>query len=297
VLSEENYEVVRPYLEEGFAGRYVNFEFTIKKQDGSIKFVFDLTYVPHIDTEGTVLGLYMLGTDVTERKRVEEEFRKSREQLRNLAIRLQVVREEERTVIAREIHDEIGQALTGLKIDLSWLREHLTGNLKELPERIDSMISLVDSKLDTTHNLAFRLRPAMLDDLGLEAAIECEVQDFSERTNCEYMLELTDKNLGQDHDRDTTVFRILQEALTNVVRHAKATHIDIALHTTTSQLVLTVKDNGVGIDENKITDNHSLGLIGMRERASVLDGQLNINKIKEGGTQVVLEMPLTSCRK
>ena len=242
----------------------------------------------------SVADMCAMALEVAERKQAEEALRESQRRLRKLATHLQAIREEERTLIAREIHDELGQTLTGLKMDLSWLREHMPGHLKKVSARIDAMILLVDTKVEDTRKLAFRLRPAMLDDLGLEAAIECEVQDFTERAGYDYTLDLKNGNLSQDRNRDTAVFRILQEALINVARHAKASQIDVALCTTNSHLILTVKDNGVGINEDKIESSDSLGLLGMFERAGALGGQIKINKAKEGGTQLTLKMPLVT---
>jgi len=274
------------------SGEKGEFEVRAVRKDGS-EFYKHVLMVKITDDGGEFIGHHCFMRDITERKQAEEELQNSRERLRNLATRLQAVREEERTRLAREIHDELGQALTGLKIDLTWLREHMPKNLKKLLTRVDAMISLVDAKVDDTRKLAFRLRPAILDDLGLEAAIECEVQYFAERTDCDFALNLTNGNLGMDRNRDTAVFRILQEALTNVARHAKATHIEIALQTTDSQLILTVRDDGVGIDENKLKDIRSLGLIGMSERAGALGGEVKIGTISEGGTQIALNMPLS----
>ena len=142
--------------------------------------------------------------------------------------------------------------------------------------------------------LSAQLRPAILDDLGLEAAIEWEAQVFAERTNCNYTLDFKNKKMSQDRDRNTAVFRIFQEALTNVTRHAKATEVGITLRTSNSQLILEVKDDGVGIAEDKIMSTDSIGLFGMQERAGAFGGHVYIDKVKEGGTQVRLVMPLAT---
>lgn len=271
-------------------GAEYDIEHRIVLPDGSIKYVKEQGEVSY-DQDGAAVRMVGTVSDITERKLAADEIQISQNRLRNLATRLQAIREDERARIAREIHDELGQTLTGLKMDLVWIREHIPKNLKKIPARVDSMISLVDTKLDDTRQLAFRLRPAMLDDLGLDAAIECEIQDFAKRAGCEYTLDLMNGDLGQDRDRDTALFRILQEALTNVARHAKATRIDITLHTSNSELVMTVRDNGVGIDMHKVANSDSLGLIGMQERAGALGGQINIFNVKEGGTQVTVKMP------
>ena len=269
-----------------------NIEHRIIQPGGKIKHVHEYGEVSYDDTG---VPVRMVGTvsDITARIEADKEIRKSQSSLRKLALRLQEIREEERTRIAREIHDELGQTLTGLKIDLVWVKQHLLKNIKNIPARIDSMITLVDDKLDDTRKLAFRLRPAMLDDLGLEAAIECEIQDFAERAGYHYSLNLDDANIGKNSTRDTTLFRILQEALTNVARHANASRVDVGLNVVNSALVLTIRDNGIGIDKYKITDSESLGLIGMQERAAALGGQFTIDKVEDGGTQVMVIMPIT----
>ena len=229
-----------------------------------------------------------------ERQQADDQIRQSREQLRNLAASLHAAREEERAVIARDIHDELGQSLTGLKMDLSWMLDRMPRNWKKLPERMQSMISLVDSTVDYVRELSARLRPAILDDLGLEAAIEWELEMFAERTNCAYTLDLKNGKINYDRDRDTAVFRIFQEALTNVARHAKATEVEIVLQTSNSQLILKVKDDGVGIAKDKIMSTDSIGLFGMHERANAFGGKVQIEAMKEGGTMMTLAMPLAA---
>lgn len=216
----------------------------------------------------------------------------SREKLFNLRQSLQEIREEERMKISREIHDVLGQSITALKMDLSWLAGHLPENGKNLSERMNAAIFLTDSILDISRNLAMELRWAILDDLGLEPAIEWEVQQFSKRTNCDYTLFLLEGGFKLDRDRTVTVFRILQEALTNITRHAHATHVDITLKSDADILQLVISDNGIGVHTDHLTSMDSLGFIGMRERAGAFGGKISIDNGKNGGTTIILEMPI-----
>jgi PAS domain S-box-containing protein len=218
----------------------------------------------------------------------------SREELRNLTQRLQNIREEERTRISREIHDDLGQRLTALKMDLSWINRHLPKDSKDLPEKLNAVISLTDSTLDITRKIALELRPAILDDLGLLPAIEWEAQRFSERANCTYTLNLKNVAPNLDRDRTITIFRILQEALTNIIRHAHASHVDIILSSDDEKSQLIVSDNGIGMRADHPPGMDSLGVMSMRERAGALGGRVNINNGDNGGTIVTLEIPVKS---
>ena len=256
----------------------------------------DLHVEPHRDASGEVIGVTCISIDITERKRVEQQVRDSRERLRRLTKRLHAVREEERGLMAREIHDQVGQALTSLKIDLSWLVNKLPKNQKAARGRASSMISVVETTLDSVHDLSSRLRPAILDDLGLEAAIEWQAQEFTSRTGCNSKLDLRAGELGLSHDRDTTVFRILQEALTNVACHAEASRVEISLQTPPGQLVLEVRDDGKGIPREKLASSQSLGLINMHERAATLGGEVGFLCPAEGGTVLSLRLPIAAER-
>lgn len=216
----------------------------------------------------------------------------SREKLFHMRQSLQEIREEERMKISREIHDVLGQRITALKMDLSWLSGHLPGNGGNLSERMNAAIVLTDSILDFSRKLALELRPPILDDLGLEPAIEWEVQQFSKRTNCIYTLFLQAGGCKLDRDRTVTVFRILQEALTNITRHAHATHVDITLKSDADILQLIISDNGIGVQTDHLTSMDSLGFTGMRERAGAMGGKISIDNGKHGGTTIVLEMPI-----
>jgi PAS domain S-box-containing protein len=243
---------------------------------------------------GTKLCLLTVTRDITEHRLAERQIQISHNHLRDLMRRIEAAREEERTVIARDIHDELGQNLTGLRMDLSWLQNHLPKTLVKLRERARSMIELVDKTVDYVRALSSSLRPAMLDDIGLEAAIEWQIQGFRERTKCQCTLDLDCEKLDINIKRDTVIFRIFQEALTNVARHAQAQHVAVSLHQIDSCLLLTITDDGIGINEQNKMDSQSLGLIGMQERADAFGGHVEFETLAEGGTRIILSMPLAS---
>jgi signal transduction histidine kinase len=231
-------------------------------------------------------------TETINRLNARNTILQSREELRNLTQRLHKIREEERMKISREIHDDLGQRLTAMKMDLSWINKHIPKNNQNLVQRLEAMISLTDSTLDITRKIALELRPAILDDLGLIPAIEWELQQFAKRTNCSYTVNLRKANVRMDRDRTIIIFRILQEALTNIIRHAHATHVDVRLTNDKNKAHLSVNDNGIGIDFTKLTDQDSLGIMSMRERAGAMGGTISIRNGKEGGTVVSLELPM-----
>src|SRR6266516_2764569 len=235
--------------------------------------------------------------DITDRKRAETQLRDSREQLRALAAYLQSVREEERTRIARQVHDELGQTLTVLKMDLAWLNKRMaevsdSDDLKQFEEKLKELPGHVDASIATVRKIATELRPQIVDDLGLEAAVEWQVQEFEKRTGikCRFTCSLKHVDLGPD--RTTAVFRIFQETLTNIVRHADATQVNIHLRAEGDKLVLEVQDNGRGMTGRELSGTRSLGLLGMRERATMLDGEVNIIGRQGKGTTVAVRIPL-----
>ncbi len=226
-----------------------------------------------------------------ENARLYEQLRAGREQLRDLAGYLQAAREEERTRIAREIHDEFGQALTALKMDLAWLTKRLPAGKLSLAEKASVMSGLIDDTIQTVRHVATELRPGLLDDLGLAAAIEWQAQEFAERTEIACELLVSDEEIALNRDLATAVFRILQETLTNVARHAGATEVRVELEVNPDELVLVVRDNGEGITESQASDSGSLGLIGMRERARSWGGNVTFEGAPGQGTTVTVCMP------
>jgi signal transduction histidine kinase len=228
--------------------------------------------------------------DVSQRKESEAALQDSRQQLRSLAARLQNIREEERTRISREVHDELGQALTGVKMDLAWLLSKM--NDEALKQRARSGLELIDQTIQTVRKIASELRPAVLDNLGLVAAIEWQAHEFHLRTGilCACALELEQLELAADVS--TTLFRIFQETLTNVMRHAQATRVEVSLRQQDQEVWLEVNDNGRGITVEQQAGSGSLGLLGMRERAEQLGGHFSIQGIPGQGTSVSLRVPL-----
>lgn len=232
-----------------------------------------------------------------ERIRSQEALLESEEQLRALTTRLQSVREEESLRIAREIHDEMGQAMTGLKMDLQWMERRLIkGNDREfaspLLEKIQSMVQLTDQTIHSVRRIATELRPGMLDDLGLVPTLEWQARAFQSRTGITCDICLPEKPINLDEARATAVFRIFQEILTNIARHANATKVSIELRVAADALVLKVRDNGRGFDAVEIGGRKTLGLAGMRERAILFGGEIVFQSKRKKGTTVVAMIPL-----
>jgi signal transduction histidine kinase len=229
--------------------------------------------------------------DGIERQQAEERLRESHKQLRALSIYLQHVREEERTRIAREVHDELGQSLTGLKLQLTWLASHLPPNLKELHEKARSMAEHIDETIQDVRRIATELRPGLLDTAGLLAAVEWQATQFQKQTGIQCRVRAAVKEKLWDQDLNTAFFRIFQETLTNVIRHAEATRVDVRLAETDLHFVLEIKDNGRGISESEINNTKSIGLLGMRERAALLGGEVRMRGEPGKGTTVSVRIP------
>jgi len=233
-----------------------------------------------------------LRTEIWDRERAEEQLRTSLDQLRALAARLQSVREEERTSIAREIHDELGQACTAIKMDLALIGRKTTKRQARLRAKVHSASQLVDNMIATLRRIASELRPRTLDDLGLTAALEWQAQDFESRTGIHCQVTLPRDPLALDSERSTAIFRIFQESLTNVARHAQAARVEARLELEAQHLIFQVHDNGRGFDPLEAKSRRSLGLVGMQERALLLNGDLKIEGVPGAGTTMTLRIPL-----
>jgi signal transduction histidine kinase len=233
--------------------------------------------------------------EIAERKVIEENLRKAEERLRAFAARVESVREDERSHIAREVHDELGQALTGLKMDLSSLEKRLPRELREeAAGKITSISSVVDTTIQSVRRISSALRPQVLDDVGLIEALKWQARDFQVRTGIRCIVDLPAEEPVLERAQATAAFRVLQEALANVARHAGATRVDIGLRVDGDHFILKIADNGRGAAEGALRSPKSLGLLGMRERAYLLGGKVDIEGKVGKGTTVTLSIPQRS---
>jgi signal transduction histidine kinase len=224
--------------------------------------------------------------------RAERDLQVSQQQLRELTARLQLIREEERTRISREIHDELGQMLTCLKIDATLVNKKLNDDQEELKEKVISVINLIDLTIACVRRISSELRPGILDDLGLIPAIEWQTSEFEKRTGVKCELEFSLDQIPIEPEKSTEIFRIFQETLTNIARHANASNVTICLICHDNMLKLDIADNGKGFSSNGKEEKKSLGILGMKERALLIGGTVTIISESGKGTTVNLSVPI-----
>ena len=251
-------------------------------------------YLCAYDERGRITGHMGIQRDITESHQSAEETARSREELRALAARLETIREEERSRIARELHDELGQALTGVKLDLAWMAHRLGHVSAEVAERYANLLGRLDEVMVSVRRIITELRPSVLDQLGLPDAIEWQAHDFAARTGLTLDLHIDCDCPAPPDAVASAVFRMLQEALNNVAKHARASRVRVALRMEAGLLSLDVGDDGRGITHDEMRGSHSLGLLGLRERALTLGGTLAITVDPATGTTVALKLPLSA---
>jgi len=266
-------------------------EIAIRRKDGTVLDVARSVKVRR-GPNGEVIGYQSVFHDITQQKRATEALTDSEHRMRELASYLENAREKERTALARDLHDQCGQSLTALRFDLETIMQRLRAIDSEASGNLAASIGLVDRLAEEVRSLSAELRPGMLDDLGLCAAIEWHVGRFSERTAIPCELSLPEDDTAVPEFHATVIYRILQELLTNVARHSQATKVKIRLERSDNNLVLTVEDNGKGIDKKHINSKDSLGLLGIRERVRPLGGGMVIGETRGKGTTVVVQLPL-----
>ncbi|MCX5846026.1 MAG: PAS domain S-box protein [Deltaproteobacteria bacterium] len=298
---QEAHEEIERGFQKTLRGEFSDVELTFMRKNGErFPVIVSPSWIQ--DKQGNVVSYFATVKDITSRKWAEEELKTSTEQLRALAARLQQIREEERIMIAREIHDELGGGLTGLKMELSWLLHKVydTEAGKErvaLMSKIHESNELMDRLIQVVRRMATDLRPSVLDDLGLIAALEWQLQEFTSRTGISHEFVTAFDYVNLEEATAVAVFRIFQETLTNVTRHSGATKVTVLLREGErslfegDSLFLEIRDNGKGIMEGEIQDAKSLGILGMRERALVFGGDLQISGEPDSGTTVVLKIP------
>jgi len=276
-------------------GEPFDVEYRVIRPDGEVRFVHSQGSAIQ-DQSGQPRRTFGAVQDVTENKRAEEKLKATSEQLRAFSARLQSAREEEGVRIAREIHDELGATLTSLRWELEGIKKALSESkttlaAADLKKRLVTMFGLIDTMVNIVRGIASDLRPAVLDVLGLEEAIEWQAQQFQDRTGITVDYQPPDDEIDLRPDQSIAVFRIFQEALTNILRHAGATRVDVTMSGEKEMFVLTIRDNGRGITEDEKHGQSSIGLLGMRERAHLLGGDVDITGNEGEGTAVTVRLP------
>ncbi|WP_141266235.1 ABC transporter substrate binding protein [Thermodesulfovibrio sp. Kuro-1] len=268
---------------------FIQVERDFIRKDGSV-FTASLNVYVEVDEKGNFVKTKTIGRDITYRKQIEEELRKSREALRKLSVYLQNIRENERKEIAKEIHDELGQSLTALKLSLSWIKKRVEDEF--LNKKFDETLTIVNALIKQVQNISNRLRPSLIDYLTLEDAIMWQVKEFERNTSIVCNVDIAEHGIKLSKNVSLTLFRIFQEALTNIARHANATEVDIKMFRSEASILLIIKDNGTGISDEKIKSPESFGLMAMRERAYSINATLDIHRSYEGGTEIIISVPV-----
>jgi PAS domain S-box-containing protein len=270
--------------------RATDYAITGLKADGR-QFTLEGSISSLLEEDRTIYTIIL--RDITERKQVQEQLEQSYSQLRQLSAALQTIREEERKHIARELHDDLGQLLATLRLDLTLLRQNIvpTG---ETRQSLESMDQLIVTAITSLRRIASNLRPRALDEGGLYFALQSLRQEFNERNDARFELLADEADLVLDDASSTAIFRIVQEALTNIARHAQARNITVALHRVDSSLSISIQDDGRGIEDTDMQKASSFGLLGMRERVWGLRGEIGIvgNGNGEPGTRIDITLPL-----
>lgn len=261
-------------------------QWQMRKKDGSV-------VTTEVRSQQLPDGRYLsVIRDLSERIKAEQELQHYYNQLKELNIYLQNVREDERTGIAREIHDELGQQLTVLKMDISWLSKKLDTDKPEIREKLDGLLEMVDNTVKSVRRISSELRPSLLDDLGLPAAIEWHAQEFMKRTGLVIETSIEQQEVTLPGKLAITLFRVFQESLTNVARHANASLIHVTLKLENHRLLMEVLDNGQGFFIGDIERKKTLGILGMKERIAIIKGEYDIQSSPGKGTRVKVSIPL-----
>lgn len=266
----------------------VNYRIILKDGSQRIVHVKSKTFYDDKGDPERVIGTVC---DITEKTNAEEKLKKSRQQLRDLSNKLQTIREEDKKRISREIHDELGQTLTAIKLDLTWLEKRIDVSEPSIQDKIKSVYAHLKDSMDTVRRVSTELRPQVLDVMGFCEALQWQAEKFVENTNIQYKLNIEPEGIRLQPELSTDMFRIFQEALTNISRHSQAGNVTIDFIENDTEYELRVKDDGLGIDQSRIDHSNSLGLLGIRERALIWNGHVEIKGVVGEGTQLTVKIP------
>ena len=267
-------------------------DFRVVFNNGEIRYVH-LEFAIQKDINGHPVFITGFNIDITQRKKSEKELRDSREQLRNLAIHLQKVREEERAEIAREIHDELGQGLTALKFGISWVKRHICEDKVVLEGKLDELLTDISETMISFRRIYSAIHPLMLEELGLLGAVQWLVTSFEKSVNIPIHFVSDFENLPLEINKSLALYRVVQESLTNISRYAKASKVNVSFYKTKEGILcLKVEDNGIGFDQASVDTKQHHGILGMQERIHAIKGKMYLQSEPGKGTSVLVELPL-----
>jgi PAS domain S-box-containing protein len=290
-LIKESYRNdFRKIIDSVFKGNNEILQFEVTTLKGNTKWL-ETHSVPLVNKEGTITALLAVTNDITERKKIDLQLKKSFDEVRRLTEHLQNIREEERTFISRELHDELGQQLAAMKMDLAWINKRLSVSEIPIKEKTTALMDQISLLIKSVRKISFDLRPSTLSDFGLSAAIEQYLKDFEERSGIIVHFIKPDLNPELNDTIKTSIYRIFQESLTNISRHAQAKNVFIKLDYFDNKLTLIIKDDGVGFNNEILKSNHTLGILGMKERAVILGGIFDIHSKEGAGTTISIQIP------
>ena len=292
-VHEEDKDKLRRGWEEATSKKEVSVsEYRFVRPNGSIAWVIGQA-IPERDTEGNIVGYVGTTTDITERKKYEKELEETSEKLRQLTAHLLNIREEERKRIGREIHDELGQQLTAIKMDVSWIAKKTDPANEAFKTKLQNVIGLLDGGNQSIRRILNELRPVILDDYGLVEALKWQAQQFSSNTGVPVDFRTSESQIRVAEEITTCVFRVFQEALTNITRYAKASKVMVSLDVDNESILLNIEDNGTGFDTESSKTKKSFGILGMKERVFSLNGSFNLVSAPGKGTRITINLPIT----
>ncbi|HNA01010.1 MAG TPA: PAS domain S-box protein [Ferruginibacter sp.] len=267
-------------------------EYRFVRPNGSTAWVIGQA-IPERDADGAIVGYVGTTTDITDRKLAEKEMEESSQKLRQLTTHLLNIREEERKRIGREIHDELGQQLTAIKMDISWIAKKTDPSQEAFKTKLQNVIALLDGGNQSIRRILNELRPVILDDYGLLEALRWQAQQFTANTHIPVAMTASESDMKIPEEISTCIFRIFQEALTNITRYAKATQVKVSLDIDSDSVLLNIEDNGLGFDTGLTKTKKSFGILGMKERVASLNGRFDLASSPGNGTRISIHIPIT----
>ncbi len=267
-------------------------EYRFVRPNGSTAWVIGQA-IPERDADGAIVGYVGTTTDITDRKLAEKEMEESSQKLRQLTTHLLNIREEERKRIGREIHDELGQQLTAIKMDISWIAKKTDPSQEAFKTKLQNVIALLDGGNQSIRRILNELRPVILDDYGLLEALRWQAQQFTANTHIPVAMTASESDMKIPEEISTCIFRVFQEALTNITRYAKATQVKVSLDIDSDSVLLNIEDNGLGFDTELTKTKKSFGILGMKERVASLNGRFDLSSVPGNGTRISIHIPIT----